>query len=301
MKKVLKTRWYDETVRHLQLAGMSEKTQEAYGRAVRLLVEHHGGRGPDQLSEEELKNYFLHRRNENKWAAATLKIHYCGIRFLYEKVLQKQWHIFDVLKAPKERKLPCVLSREEVYRVLGKVKTFHNFVYLTTVYTCGLRLQEGLHLQVSDIDKDRMQIHVHRGKCAKDRYIPLPQETYRLLRKYWPTHRHPKLLFPALGRGQTGGSTADSPMAISSVQGALRQSVEETGIHKRRITVHTLRHSCATHLLEVGMNLRAIQKFLGHARIETTMIYLHLTTKGFEDGARIVNDLMKGFEYADRA
>jgi site-specific recombinase XerD len=140
-----------------------------------------------------------------------------------------------------------------------------------------------------------MMIHVHRGKQAKDRYVPLPEETLFLLRKYWTTHRNQLLIFPALGRNGKQALTATSPMAIDSVQGALRKARFEAGIKKRRVTIHTLRHSYATHLLEAGVNLRVIQKYLGHAQLETTMVYLHLTQKGHEDAANIVNNIMKGF------
>jgi site-specific recombinase XerD len=138
-----------------------------------------------------------------------------------------------------------------------------------------------------------MQIHVHRGKGAKDRYVPLSEETLFLLRKYWATHRNPVLIFPALGRGHNQASASKNPMATDSVRGALRKARHEAGFQKRRVTMHTLRH-CATHLLEAGVNLRVIQKYLGHARLETTMVYLHLTEKGDEDAAKIVNDIMRG-------
>ena len=290
--KCIRTKWYTETVRALQLAGRSDTTQHMYARSVRQLIEF-CDKEPTEIGERQLEDYFLHRRNVDKWAPSTLKICYCGIRFFYENVLQKDWHVFKLLKAQTEKRLPCILSREEVFRVLPKVKTFHNYTYLFTVYSLGLRLQEGLCLQVSDIDGERMQVHVHRGKGAKDRFLPLPEDTLALLRKYWVTHRNPTFLFPALGRGRKGGLSATSPMAISSVQGALRAAKHEAGIIKRRVTIHTLRHSCATHLLDAGVNIRYIQQFLGHSSLETTMIYLHLTKKGQEDAYDIINKVMK--------
>ena len=138
-------------------------------------------------------------------------------------------------------------------------------------------------------------VHVHRGKQAKDRYVPLPPETLDLLRRYWKTHRNPVLIFPALGRNGKQAPTSKNPMAIESVQGALRKARSAAGINKRRVTIHTLRHSYATHLLEAGVNLKVIQRYLGHAQIETTMIYCHLTQKGHEYARQIVNDIMKGF------
>ena len=185
-----------------------------------------------------------------------------------------------------------MLSREEVKKVLSKVTTFHNYVYLMTVYTCGLRLQEGLFLEVADIDGPRKMIHIHRGKGAKDRYVPLPEFTYALLRRYWVTHRNPRLIFPAVGRGQQKAPISQEPMSIDGVQGAFRRAKFDAAINKRGVSVHTLRHSYATHLLEAGVNLRVIQKYLGHSSIETTMVYLHLTNKGMEDAYQIINAVM---------
>ena len=135
-----------------------------------------------------------------------------------------------------------MLSREEVRALLDSVRTPHNRAYLTTVYACGLRVQEALALEVADIDADRMMIHVHRGKGAKDRFVPLPNKTLDLLRQHWRSHRHPRLLFPAQGRDSRSASAATTPMAISSVQGAFRAAKEQAGITKKGVSVHTLRH-----------------------------------------------------------
>jgi site-specific recombinase XerD len=292
----MKTEWYERMIQALQLNGKGERTQEAYARAVRMLVEFYH-KAPDEITAEELQAYFLHRRNVSRWSPATLRICYAGVRFFFEKVLQRDWPIFTILRAERERKLPAVLSVEEVRRTLGCVTTFHNQAFLTTVYSCGLRLQEGLHLEVSDIDSARRMVHVHRGKGAKDRYVPLPGATLTLLRKYWRTHRHPRLLFPAVGRGHQAAPGATTPMATSSVQGAFRQALRVAGIHKRQVSLHTLRHSYATHLLEAGVNLRAIQRYLGHTELETTMVYLHLTQKGQEDAYHLIDTVMGGLDH----
>jgi integrase len=138
-----------------------------------------------------------------------------------------------------------------------------------------------------------MMLHVHRGKGAKDRFVPLPKTTLAILRTHWKSHRHPRLLFPALGRDSRSASGAQSPMAISSVQGAFRAAKREAGVAKRGVSIHTLRHSYATHLLEAGVNLRLIQQNLGHASLETTMVYLHLTAKGHEDAYALIDGLMR--------
>lgn len=288
--------FYQQSIRALQLAGMSERTQECYTRAVRMVADFYR-KTPDQIAEPELEDYFLHRRNHDKWSAATLRIAYCGIKFFFINVLKRDWHIFTYLKAKREHLLPCILSKEEVFRILAHITTFHNYVFHCTVYACGLRISEALALQVSDIDGQRMLIHVHRGKGAKDRYVPLPDDTYQLLRRYWATHRNPVLIFPALGRGANHGPTATIPMAIDSVQGAFRRAKFAAGITKRRVSVHTLRHCYATHLLEAGVNPRIIQRYMGHAHLETTMVYFHLTQKGTEDACKIINTTMRGFTY----
>ena len=286
------TDWHQKTVKALKIAGMSERTQGCYTRAMRMLVEHFN-KTPDLISEEELIDYFVFRRDETKWSPATIRICYSGIKFFFTNVLQQPWHVFNYAKPQREKRLPDVLTKEEIRTIFAQVRPFHNYAYLMTIYTCGLRLQEGLFLQVSDIDGPRKMIHVHRGKGAKDRYVPLPEATYQLLRRYWLTHRNPKLIFPAVGRGGQNGPTASTPMSIEGVQGAFRKAKFAAGIHKRRVSVHTLRHSYATHLLEAGVNLRIIQKNLGHSNIETTMVYLHLTNKGMEDAYQIINSVMQ--------
>ena len=285
------TDWHERAFKALQLAGYSEKSQQCYLRAIRMLVEY-TGKTPDLIEEEELQDYFLHRRNVNRWAPGTMRICYSGLRFFFIRVLKSDWGTFDYLRAQREKKLPSVLSVEEVRRVLAQVRTGHNRTFLTTVYACGLRLQEALHLETSDIDSSRMMIHVHRGKGAKDRFVALPIGLLDILRKHWLTHRHPTFLFPASGRGGINRGNATAPMAIGTVQGALRDALKRAGIIKKNVSIHTLRHSYATHLLDQGVNIRLIQQYLGHSSIETTTIYLHLTTKGQEDAAALINALM---------
>ena len=283
--------YYQLSMRALQLAGMSKSTQKAYTRAVRMLVDFYG-KSPDQITEQELQDYFLHRRNVDKWSAATLRICYSGIKFFFTNVLKRHWHTLSLISAKREQRLPAVLSLYEVRDILATVRTPQNKAYLTTVYTCGLRLNEALNLHVGDIDSQRMRIHVHRGKGAKDRYVPLPQKTLHILRDYWKTHRNATLIFPKLGRSGKEGPTATEPMKNSSVQGALRRTMADLNI-KKRVSIHTLRHSYATHLLEAGVNIRRIQQYLGHSSLNTTMVYLHLTTQGHEHAYGIIDNLMK--------
>jgi site-specific recombinase XerD len=281
--------YYDQSMRALQLAGMSKRTQQCYTRSVRMLVDFYN-KTPDQITEVQLQDYFLHRKNKDKWSPATMRICYSGIKFFFINVLKREWHTLELIHAKREQRLPTVLSLNEVWTILNAVRTPQNKAYLTTAYSCGLRLHEALHLQVSDIDKDRMRIHV-RGKGAKDRYVPLPESTLHLLRDYWKRHRNPAWIFPRLGRSGKEGPAAQIPMSKETVQGALRRVLKQLKF-KKRISVHTLRHSYATHLLEAGVNIRRIQQYLGHSSLKSTMIYLHLTTQGHENAYGIINDLM---------
>lgn len=286
--------WYGKSNRALSLNGKGERTQQAYTRALRMLVEFYG-KTPDKISESELETYFLRRRTVDRWSESTLRICYSGIRFYFVQVLQRKWKLFDILRVRHESRLPSVLSREEVQKVLGCVSTVHSRAFLSVVYACGLRLEEALNLQVGDIDSTRMTLHIHRGKGARDRMVPLPHHTLQILRQYWVTHRNKELIFPLLGRNSRGGAAAKRPMGKASVQGAMRDAVRRAGITKPNVSVHTLRHCYATHLLEAGVNLRVIQQLLGHSSIESTMIYLHLTRKGQEDAYQLIDKLMGEF------
>jgi integrase/recombinase XerD len=277
----------------LQLSGKGERTQQAYVREVRLLAQFYG-KSPEVISEPELQHDFLHRKNVDGLAPASMPICYSGIRFFYQHVLKRDWHTVSLVRAQPTHCLPAVLSVEEVRRLLKAATPLHNQVYFTTVYSLGLRLHEALYLQVSDIDGQRLQVHVHRGKGAKDRDVPLPQQTLALLRTYWKTHRHPTWLFPATGRDQKPGPTATFPMSRASVQGACRKAKGRAGINNMGVAIHTLRHSCATHLLEAGVNPRLIQRYLRHTQLETTMVYLHLTHTGREDAYTRLDALMQG-------
>jgi site-specific recombinase XerD len=274
----------------LQLRGLSERTQEMYVRAVRQLAQHYR-KSPDLITEEELRQYFLYIKNVKQYSRSASTIALCGIKFFFEYTLNRDWTTLSFVRAPREKKLPVVLSLEEVRRILGCVRRPSYRVCLSTIYSCGLRLQEGTHLQVPHIDSSRMLVHVRRGKGGKDRYVPLPHRTLQLLREYWVTHRNPVLIFPAPGRGGIGVSTSTAAMPKSSLQGAFREALKQSSIHKQA-SVHTLRHSWATHLLEAGVNLRLIQEYLGHSSPTTTSLYTHLTVTAKELGSHAINRIM---------
>jgi integrase/recombinase XerD len=274
----------------LQLRGLSARTQEMYVRAVRQLAEHYH-KSPDVITEEELRQYFLYIKNVKQYSRSASTIALCGIKFFFEYTLHRDWTTLSFVRAPREKKLPVILSLEEVRKILGSVRLLSYRVCLSTIYSCGLRLQEGTHLQVRAIDRSRMLIHVRHGTGGKDRDVPLPPRTLELLRQYWVTPRHLVLIFPAPGRGGISRSTATTPMPRSSVQGAFREALKDRGLHTHA-SVHTRRHSWATHLLEAGVNLRLIQAYLGHSSPTTTSVYTHLTARAEHLGAEVINRLM---------
>lgn len=271
----------------LQLRGINPRSQEVYVRAVRQLADHYH-KPPDLISEEELRQYFLYLKNVKQRSHSTLTIALCAIKFFFEKTLGRHWDILDFVRPPREKKLPDILSIEEVRKILSSIRLPRYRVCLTTIYSCGLRLREGARLQVGDIDSARHMVHLRQAKGGKDRYVPLPERTLEMLRQYWATHRNPVWLFP----GTPGGlSTATVPVHPEGMQRAFSAALAECRINKRA-SVHTLRHSWATHLLEAGVNLRLIQEYLGHSSPTTTSVYTHLTAHAEDLGREAINRIM---------
>src|SRR3972149_3681177 len=276
----------------LQLRGYADRTVEAYVRAVVQLARFYHA-APDQLTEEQVRHYLLHLTTVQKVARGTHTIALCGLKFFYQHTLGREWTVLKVARPKGERKLPVVLSREEVWRILDCVRLPVYRACLTTIYACGLRLMEGARLQVPDVDGDRKLVQIH-GKRRKDRYVPLPDATLELLRAHWRTHRNPLWLFPTITRSHAGvlSDPAVGPISRASLQSAFVRAVKGSGAHTRA-HVHTLRHSYATHLLEAGVNLRLIQEYLGHNSPQTTAIYTHLTRELRDAAISPINDLMQ--------
>ena len=235
-------------------------------------------RSPELISAEEIRQYCIHLKAVRKVARQTSTQAICAIKMFWEKTLRRPWpHELELARAQPQFKLPVVLSACEVRRILAAVPALDPRVCLFLIYSCGLRLGEGLGLQVRDIDAERMLLHIRAGKGNQDRYVPLPRRTLQLLREQWKTHRHPTLLFPAKGHSGRGAPTATEPMCRTTLQRAFRLALEASGV-KKAAHIHTLRHSYATHLLEQGENLRQIQVNLGHKSPLVTAVYTHLTS-----------------------
>jgi site-specific recombinase XerD len=279
-------------IEEMQLRSYAQSTIEGYVHAVAQLARHYH-RAPDKLTEVEVRHYLLHLKLDKKIARGAFSVVLGGLRFFYHKAVGRDWKSLDVAKPRSEKKLPVVLSRDEVWRVLDAVRIDVYRVCLTTIYACGLRLMEGASLQIPQVDSARGVLHV-QGKRRKDREVPLPNATLQLLRDHWRTHRSPLWLFPATPRHGIQDSVARDagPITRASLQSAFRRAVQRSGLHKRA-HVHTLRHCYATHLLEDGVNLRLIQEYLGHSSPRTTFVYTHLTRE-IRDAARDpVNRLMQ--------
>lgn len=277
-------------IEEMQMKRFALRTQESYLEAVTKVVRY-VGKAPDQISAEEMRQYFLYLTNEKQLARSSVMQAICGLKFFYEQVLKRDWTVYDIQWPRREKKLPVVLSVEEVHQVLNCVQQPAHRVCLSTIYSCGLRLGEGVPLTVKAIDSSRMVLQVRSGKGAKDRYVPLPQATLTMLRQHWTTHRHPKWLFPGAPKQGQAWTSVEKPLDESSVQKAMRRAVEASGLQKEA-TIHTLRHSWATHLLEAGINLRLIQQWLGHESLSTTAIYTHLTRNAETIAGDTINRLM---------
>jgi integrase/recombinase XerD len=271
-------------IEDMQLRGLSANTQKAYVRAVRDLAAYYN-KSPDQISEEELRRYFLHLKDEKQLARSSCTVALCGIRFLYERTLRRKWPILEHIRPKKEKRQPVILSQEEVHRILSCLRKTHHRVCLSTIYACGLRISEGAGLQVKQIDSARMQLHI-QGKGNKDRRVPLSELILQQLREFWATHRNPVWLFP---KRTAGGARA--PISTEQVSRAFKCALAESGVPKAA-TVHTLRHSWATHLLEAGVNLQLIQQWLGHSSLQTTTLYTHLTQKAEAAAVARLSDLI---------
>lgn len=268
----------------LKRHGKADKTIDCYARAVRR-VAHYVDRCPDDLSVEELEHYFSDLIDRRSWSL--VKIDRNGLRFFHEQVLGRDMPWLNLVKPPKVQALPDVLTQQEIAQLVlaSRRLCYQSFWWVT--YSLGLRLSETLHLTVGDIDRQRHLVHVRAGKGRKDRFVYLPDVTLRVLERQWLSHRHSLWLFP--GRQ----APAVGVMDRGSTQKAFAQVVAEVGIRKK-VSIHSLRHSYATHLMEAGLHLSGVQSLLGHASPQTTARYVRMTEKVRADSHERVNRLTDG-------
>lgn len=250
------------------LRGFAVRTREAYLSCVTALARHYR-RPPDQLSTRELQSYLLHLITEKKLAYASVNQAACAFRFLFERVLKRPNARFDIPMAKVPKRLPQILSRGEVARLIDAARTLRGRTLLTTTYAAGLRVSEVCALQVADIESapDRMCLKVRQGKGNQDRYTLLSPRLLDTLRAYWHVSRPGRWLFP--------NPAGSAPIDAKTVQRIYCAARDAAGIRPEG-GIHTLRHCFATHLLEAGVDLPTLQRLLGHGHISTTMRYLHL-------------------------
>lgn len=277
----------------LPLRGLAATTHEQYRRTARKLAER-AGRDPAELDEAAVRAHLLYCKSELDYAPSSMRAACAALRFLYHTVLGRDWKLFDLVRCADHHRLPVVLTREEVAKLFAVVRLPRFRTFLRLVYGCGLRLSEGLALEVDSIKQNGTCLFIHEGKGAKDRFVPLPSIMLVELRIYWKTHRHPRLLFPGVGRGWRDlGARAprNEAMSPSSVEHCMRLAVAEAHLPKGTC-VHTLRHSYATHLLEAGVSLRQIAAYLGHSTLDTTVVYTHLTAIGEAKARKVIEGLL---------
>lgn len=286
-----KGKWYNKLVDDLRLAGLSKRTVYGYVRAIRQLSDFHQ-ESPEKITEAGVRQFLLYQIVEREAASGTQSVLLSGIKFFYRTTCPRKWKVLDQTKLNYTNALPEVITQDQVFQMIDTAKSYRIKCFIWVTYTLGLRISEAVNLQVGDIDGQRMMVHIHRGKGAKDRYIPLPVSTYKVLRSLWATHGNRKYLFPAEGRDHQDGSMSKTPMSISTVQGAIKKITQQCKFGKK-VSPHTLRHSYATHLLEANVSLKAIQKYLGHKSLTTTLIYFHLTDSAEADSRRVINELFR--------
>jgi len=221
---------YETHLKHLRLKGLQPKTIEAYARAIRRIGGYFNHR-IDDLSEAQLIDYFTNLLDSHSWSAVKLDLY--GLKFYYVHVLHKPWVNMDLIKPPKAQRLPDIVTVEETKRLVLATHTLSYRAFYFTVYSLGLRLGEGLRLQVGDIDATRQRVHIRDSKGNKDRLVPLPEVTLKLLRRFWQVHHNPVLLFPNRHGGLKGARSATSPLDRGGVQITLHKVVEACGIKKR--------------------------------------------------------------------
>jgi site-specific recombinase XerD len=283
---------FDANVQAMRLHGLRSKTIDSYSRTLRRVAGHFG-RCPDDLGPDELKGYFAALLEQYSWS--TIKVDLSSLQFFHRYVLDREMEWIKIIRPPRVRTLPDIPTREEVWRLINAVRKLRYRIFLLVVYSLGLRISEGLGLEVADIDGSQRRVHIRDGKGGKDRYVPLPELTLQAMRRFWKSHRHPRLLFPSPAGSQFIVRIASAPMDASGVQAALRAARGECGIEKM-LTVHSLRHAYATHLLEQGMDLRLIQSLLGHSHANTTARYAHITQVVRDHSSDRIEMLLSGFQ-----
>ncbi len=275
-----------------QLRALSEVSFKTYFYRLRQFYNYFE-KPLSEITLLEIRKYFLYLINVKKTGREAIRNTRYAIRFYYVNCLGYTDYQLEFVNIKVNRKIPVIISREEVRLLLSKVNIPDYRLCLELIYACGLRIGEAIRVNNCDIDGDRKILTIRNGKGAKDRTVPIPETMLVKLRKHWKTHQNPNLLFPKRTSRtlKFDRATAIESIAIRTIQGAMKLALKESGINKRA-TPHTLRHCYATHLLEAGAHIKAISQFLGHRSLHPTMIYLHLTNNSEIHSYNVINKIM---------
>ena len=282
----------------LALRNDSNRTRHAYYRQLRLLHQHFSC-DPALLTQSQLRDYFLFLKLTKHWKPKSLRQALAACRQFFVDLLgRSDWTLFSQVRAKDHDTLPLVLTPQQVHDLLAGIRLRRYRTPIKLIYVCGLRLSECLSLTIHDVNGPENKLFIRASKGHRDRLVPLPTCLYLELRAYWKVHRHPLLLFPNIGRGDTDLKAvaarmhqATSPMPCQALQRPIVAVRRQLNLPAA--SIHSLRHSFATHLLEAGAHLHTIQKLLGHRQITTTMIYLHLTHQATCDALRLMDQLCR--------
>jgi site-specific recombinase XerD len=265
----------------LEIRKYAPPTVRRYLGVVAQLARHYK-RSPDQLTPEDVRKYLILLVGR-KASTSLLKQVVCAVRFLFRVTLGRDFPTRLIPFPRTQRRLPVILTRENVVALLTALTNLKHRALLTTAYATGARVSELAHLQVTDIDSERMVVRFRQGKGGKDREVPMPEELLELLREYWKAYRPRPWLFP--------GQQADRPISKDAVEKACEKACRKARLTKHA-TPHSLRHAFATHLLEAGESLRAVQEFLGHNSLRTTQRYTHVTPEAVHAVRRRLGNLL---------
>ncbi len=257
----------------LQRRNYSPTTIRYYLRVVENFARYFGKR-PDRLTQDQIREYQVFLLQERKLQASTVGLHIAALRFFFVKTLRRPYLQLDLPSPKRPKRLPTVLSQEEVARLIESANNLLDYAMLMTLYATGVRRAELSRLKVEDIDSQRMIVHIRQGKGNRDRDVPLTPKLLKTLREYWQWMKPKTYLFP----GMVNNWRADKPLTPKCVWLAVQDAAKRASITKR-VSPHTLRHSFATHLLENGTDLRTIQMLMGHADLRATSVYLHLSRR----------------------
>jgi len=250
---------------------------------------------PEAITDDDIRNAFRYFELDLHWSSAYLMITFSAVKFFFEYTCPRHFKTLELYRQPRPRTFPEVLSQEEVRHILSLATDVRYHAFLVLIYSCGLRAREGLRVQFSDIDEKQGLLRITDGKGGRNRMVPIPQNTIRVLREMWQTHKHPSLLFPGYfhyeWHSKTRTGISNKPVSYQAFINYFQEMAALAGI-RRKVGLHTLRHSYATHLLEEGIPLRIVQEYLGHDSITTTSVYLHLTQKMKREGANTLENLM---------